>query len=339
MTTDELGLLRSTVRGVLSGGSGSLRALGDLGLLGLLVPEEHGGAGWSPVEAAVVADEIGRHASVGAAERPGDAGRAPAWLPATVAAGALASSGADGPAADLLATTLDGTAPAVAVAGALRVVDGSASGSLVGVDAPDDAPAVVVLGAHGEAPVLLELDAPDVATRPDPASIDTTRPRRCVDVDEAPTIGLAAVPGLLDAARVLTAAISVGSLRAALERLTTYLTDRKAFGAPIASFQAIQHRIVDLSLIEIRGGVAVDAAARALADDPADASRVAAVAHGYVAQHVPDALDECIQLTGGIGFTWEYPLHHELRASVADASAFGSARDSCETLLAVTGWA
>ena len=138
---------------------------------------------------------------------------------------------------------------------------------------------------------------------------------------------------------MLAAAISVGSLRAALERLTAYLSDRTAFGAPIASFQAIQHRIVDLSLLEIRAGVAVDAATRALADDPAGATRLTAVAHGHVAEHVPVALDECIQLTGGIGFTWEYPLHHELRASVAQAAAFGSARDSREVLLAATGWA
>lgn len=339
MTADELGLVRSTVRSVLAGGGGSLRTLSDLGLVALLVPEERGGAGWRPVEAAVVADEIGRHVSVGAAGTPDASGGAPAWLAATVAAGALGGSDADGPGAGLLATTLDGTRPAVAVAGALRVVDGSARGSLVGVDAPDDAPAVVVLGSHDDAPLLIELDAPGVVTRPDPASLDTTRLRRRIDLDGAATIRLAPVPGLLDAARVLAAATSVGSLRAALERLTTHLADRTAFGAPIASFQAIQHRLVDLSLLEIRAGVAVVAAARALADDPSRATRLAAVAHGFVAERVPPALDECIQLTGGIGFTWEYPLHHELRASVADAATFGSARDSREVLLAVTGWA
>jgi alkylation response protein AidB-like acyl-CoA dehydrogenase len=137
---------------------------------------------------------------------------------------------------------------------------------------------------------------------------------------------------------VLAAAISLGSLRAALERLITYLTERVAFGSRIASFQAIQHRIVDLSLLEIRAGVAVDAAARSLAADPAGSSRLASVAHAYAAEHVPPGLDECIQLTGGIGFTWEYPLHHELRRSVADGSSFGSARSSREALLAVTGW-
>jgi alkylation response protein AidB-like acyl-CoA dehydrogenase len=332
---DELDLLRSTVRGLLEGSSATLVGLGELGLLGLLVPEELGGAGWRPVEAAVVADEIGRSVAVAGARDPAVSGTAPAWLGTSIAAAALAIAGDE---ASRLTATLDASAPSVAVAGGLEIADGQAIGALVGVELPNGAASVVVVG-DGDTLQLVDLAAEGVTTRPEPSSIDTTRPLVRIELDGTPVSLLGRSAAVRDAAMVLAAATSLGSLRAALDRLTPYLSDRVAFGSPIASFQAIQHRIVDLSLLETRAGVAVDAAARALAADPAGSSRLVAVAHAYTTEHVPPALDECIQLTGGIGFTWEYPLHHELRRSVADSVTFGSPRASRERLLAVTGWA
>lgn len=334
-SAEELELVRSTARGLLGTETGgTLPALGELGLLGLLVSEARGGAGWCPVEAAVVADEVGRVASIGGASSPDDLGRATSWLAASVGAGALDAAGDPH---GLLPSALDGSAPVVAAAAHLVVDGDQVTGSVIGVDLPDATAAVVLLGPDSSAS-LLRLDDPGVAVRPDPSSIDTTRPRVRIDLAGARVAPLTITSSVRDAAWVLTAASSIGSLRSAIDRLVPYLSERIAFGAPIASFQAIQHRIVDLTLLEIRAGVAVDAAARALEADPAGASRWAAAAHALAVEHVPPALDECIQLTGGIGFTWEYPLHHELRRSVADGTTFGSARQSREALLEVAGW-
>jgi len=338
----ELDLVRRTVHEVMAAGGVAVRlpGLASLGLVGLLVPEDRGGAGWCPVEAAVVADEVGRAAALGGAPEPGRSGTAAAWLTATIAAAVLARSGPVEVADDQLDRTLDGTDPTVAAAGAgrLRVAAGRAHGTLTGVEAADQAPAVVVLGNEGQA-VLVDLRAGGATVGHDATSIDTTRALQRVDLDGAPARLLAPAPDVYDAALVLTAASSLGHLRAALERLIGYLSERVAFRAPVASFQAVQHRLVDLALIEVRAGVAVVAAAQALAASPQSASRAAAVAHAYVTEHVPPALDECIQLTGGIGFTWEYPLHHELRRAVGDAAAFGSARSSRERFLTLAGWA
>jgi alkylation response protein AidB-like acyl-CoA dehydrogenase len=186
---------------------------------------------------------------------------------------------------------------------------------------------------------LVDLSDDGVALRPDPTSLDTTRVLWRLDLAGAPARALGAAPHVRSAALVLAAATSLGSLRAALARLVPYLRDRVAFGRPVASFQAVQHRLVDLALVEVRAGVAIAAAARALAADPPGSERAAAVAHAYAAEHIPAALDDCIQLTGGIGFTWEYPLHHELRRAVADGTTFGSARHSRERLLTLAGWA
>lgn len=335
-SAEELDLLRASVRGVFAAGarSSGLSLLGDLGLVGLLVNEERGGAGWCPVEATVVADEAGRTISLGGAASPSESGTTVPWLSALIAAAAL-STGAN---EELLASTLDGTSPSIAVAAHVRARGGTLSGSLVGVEGGERVPAVVVLGEAGQIHVV-GLGGPGVSVRPEPTSIDTTRLLWRVELSDAPAAALGPAPEVHDVARVLAAATSLGSLRAALDRLLPYLSDRVAFGSPIASFQAIQHRIVELSLLETRAAAAVDAAARALAADPVGASRLAALAHGFVMERVPPALDECIQLTGGIGFTWEYPLHHELRRSVTDATTFGSARDSREELLALTGWA
>lgn len=333
-SSDQLEMVRTTVRGVLSGGSAELTQLGDLGMLGLLVPDDRGGMGWCPVEAAVVADEVGRALSAGVDDEAAAPCSSTSWVSVSVAAAALALVDTE---ADRLTATMGGTRPSIAVAGPLQLVGQRCSGTLTNVDLPAGATSVVVLGDAG-ACYLFDLADDGVSRRPEPTSIDTTRSLWRIGVSDVPVTVLGPDRSIHAAARVLVAAVAVGSLRAALDRLIPYLSERIAFGAPIASFQAIQHRIVDLSLLEIRAGVVVDAAARALATDLADAPRLAATAHSFVLDQIAPALDECVQLTGGIGFTWEYPLHHELRRSVADESMFGSTRNSRDALLEVMGW-
>jgi alkylation response protein AidB-like acyl-CoA dehydrogenase len=315
---DELELLRATASGALGSGA-SLRDLAQLGLLGLLVPEDLGGSGWCPIEAAAVAVEAGRHAGE-RGPQPGADGAGCPWLEVSLATMALAH-GDDQVRRAWLEPTLAGSTVVVVADGILEAGSGTpVSGSLTGVVREADA-AVVEAGGRL---LLVPRQADGVEASNDPTGIDLALPAEVWTLRNAQAVELEA-PGmaLTDARRVLAAASLLGLLSGAVARLVPYLSERVAFGARIASFQAIQHRIVDLFLLEVRSRVTIEAAARALAERSPDAGRLAAAAHGFVAAQVPDALDECIQLTGGIGFTWEYPLHHELRRAVTLAAVGG----------------
>lgn len=325
---DELELLRATVGGALSSGAG-LGDLAQLGLLGLLVPEDVGGSGWCPIEAVAVAIEAGRHTGERGPEHGARTSNGTPWLEVSLAAMALAGGG-DDVRREWLDPALDGSRTVVVADPALvRAADASVSGTVTGVVGKADA---VVVDVEGRS-LLIPRRTSGVEVTPDPTSIDLSLPAESWSLSGAEPIELAGsiTAELHVVRRVLAAASLLGLLSGALERLVPYLSDRIAFGSHVASFQAIQHRIVDLFLLEVRSRVTIEAAARSLAVPSPDASRLAAAAHGFVAAQVPDALDECIQLTGGIGFTWEYPLHHELRRAVALAAACGGPSESRRT--------
>jgi alkylation response protein AidB-like acyl-CoA dehydrogenase len=320
----DLELLRRSARVFLAsrGDKDSVTDLAAMDWLGLLVSEELGGVGWRPVEACLISEELGRAQD-----------RSP-WFGCAMAAAALA----DAPdpirdqwlAGSLSGATIAGFAPAEDV---VRIVGGDRA-RLVVAAGPD--------GVH-----LVELA--DAAKRwPDSDALDIARPVWCVDISRATGVLIASpiqAQRLMAIGRLLVSADAVGALSSALARLTAYLKERVAFGAPIASFQAVQHRLVDLLVIEVKSRAIVAKAARTLmspgiGDDARVQTAVShsAVAHAFVAAKMTAAVDECMQLSGGIGFTWEYPLHHELRRAATDAVVFGTARSSRSLFAEVSGW-
>jgi len=307
----DLELLRTTARGFLAAPR-SATDIAKMGWTGLLVDEASGGAGWRPVEAAVIAEELGR------------AQNATSWNGSTLCAAALSRWGDK----DLRDRWLPG------------LLDGSVGGAVAVGFAPRaiGAPHVVVACDDDG---LRFIDGSDAVAAQDHASLDTRRDVRALVVPEAQsaTIGHAAaaatIAGLL---RVLVAADALGVLTAARERLVEYLRSRDAFGQPIASFQAIQHRLVDLLVFESRARAIIARAAREAAEDGTAFPRSAAVAHAFVAGGVVPAVDECVQLSGAIGFTWEYPLHHELRRALADTTLAGTARLSRSVVAKAGEW-
>jgi len=306
----DLELLRTTARGYLAAPR-SATDIAKMGWTGLLVDEASGGAGWRPVEAAVIAEELGR------------AQNATSWDGSTLCAAALAQWGDT----DLRDRWLPG------------LLDGSVTGAVTIGFAPRAVGAPHVVVACGD-DGLRFIDGSDAVAAQDHASLDTRRDVRALAVPEAQsTIGHAAaaatIAGLL---RVLVAADALGVLTAARERLVEYLRSRDAFGQPVASFQAIQHRLVDLLVFESRARAIIARAAREAAEDGTAFPRSAAVAHAFVAAGVVPAVDECIQLSGAIGFTWEYPLHHELRRALADTTLAGTARLSRSVVAEEGGW-
>src|SRR5271163_3790887 len=291
----DLDLLRESARDFLAdrGEKDSVKGLAAMDWTGLLVEERLGGAGWRPVEACVIAEELGR-------ARDGSA-----WLGTAVAAAAVASA-PDAIRDRWLAALLDGTATAGV----------SAADNIVRVVRGDEADILVTMRDNGIH--LVELSDPQWC-KPDDDLLDATRAVCLIDIGDAPSVLIGSperAAQLLAVGRLLVSADSVGAVSITQQRLTAYLKERIAFGAPIASFQAVQHRLVELLVFEVKARAVVMKAAR----------------------EATAAVDECMQLSGGIGFTWEYPLHHELRRVFTNAQLLGTARSSRALLAEVSGW-
>jgi alkylation response protein AidB-like acyl-CoA dehydrogenase len=118
-----------------------------------------------------------------------------------------------------------------------------------------------------------------------------------------------------------------------LETTIEYGLDRFAFGRPIVSFQALKHRIADMT-VRLEGSKAVtDALVAAIDSRSPDASRLATVAKAYVGETCLDVVDDCVQITGGIGVTWEHDIHLYNRRAAVDRALFGTPEEHKERVL------
>lgn len=342
--------LRAAVRAVLADRCGPAAVLGrietaepydpglwkvlgaDLGLAGLLVPEEYGGQGASAREAAVVLEELG-----------GAVAPTPFLGSAVLAASALVGC-AEAGAPDLLGRLAAGEVTA-ALAVPLTAAPGDAfpqgvradaAGRLTGrvtsvVDALGAA-ALVVPAAGPGGPALYEVAADAVALAA-PVSLDLTRPLADVTLDGAPGRLLAAggaaraalERALLTGAGLL-ASEQLGLAQWCLDETTGYLKQRHQFGRVVGSFQSLKHRLADLWLEVVSARAAARNAAGALAawDDPAEVALAVSVAQAYVSPAAVHAAEEAVQLHGGIGMTWEHPAHLYLKRAKADEIALGT---------------
>ncbi|MGZ6969259.1 MAG: acyl-CoA dehydrogenase family protein [Acidimicrobiia bacterium] len=192
---------------------------------------------------------------------------------------------------------------------------------------PDAATGDAVLATDG-AGVVSRLDAPDLRRL---ETIDPSRPLYDVRTDGSSsivgTITAEALEGILARATVALSAELVGTARRLLEMALAYAKDRYQFGVPIGSFQAIQHKLADMSLDVERAWSAVYYAAMTVDADDADRPRAVHVAKAAAGEAAKRAAKDGIQIHGGIGYTWEHDLHLFMRR------AFGT-----EALLGTTGW-
>jgi alkylation response protein AidB-like acyl-CoA dehydrogenase len=298
----------------------------DMGLAGLLVPEQRGGQGASHREAAVVLEELGR------AVAP-----VPYLTSAVVATEALlAGSGeeadrllaalASGRTVAVLAVPLH-TAPGGAVPTA-RVDGGALHGEFTGVA---DAQAADVLLVTGEDGALYAVDttADGVAVTPR-VSLDPTRPVAAVTLDGASARKVAddaseAVARALRAGAGLLTSEQLGVAEQVLTETVGYLKERKQFNRPVGGFQALKHRLAKIWLDVVNLRAVARAAADALATGSEDAPLSVAVAQVFASRVAVHATEEAVQLHGGIGMTWEHPTHLYLKRAKADSLAYGTA--------------
>ncbi|MER6567778.1 acyl-CoA dehydrogenase family protein [Streptomyces sp. NPDC001093] len=297
-----------------------------MGLAGLLVPEEQGGQGASAREVAVVLEELGR------AVAP-----VPYLTSAVVATEALLACGdeellgqlASGRTIGALAVGLH-AAPGAAFK-AVRRDNGLLHGELTGIA---DAAVADVLLVPADDGGLYAVTA-DAATVTPQISLDLTRPLATVRLDGAPgrRVGDAepAVRRALRAAAGLLSSEQLGVADWTLTETVRYLKERKQFNRPVGGFQALKHRLAQLWLEVVNLRAAARAAADALATGE-DTDVSVAVAQAYASPVAVHAAEEALQLHGGIGMTWEHPIHLYLKRAKADSIACGTAGAHREAL-------
>ncbi|MBB3666141.1 alkylation response protein AidB-like acyl-CoA dehydrogenase [Prauserella sediminis] len=304
----------------------------ELGAAGLAVPEELGGQGASTREVALVLEELGR--SVAPVPFLGSAVLATSALLACDTASAevadlvrkLASGTSTGALAVPLSTMADAEFPTAVTAAA----DGTLSGTVRSVADGTAADVFVVPATGPDGPGLYAVEA-TAAEVSAPVSFDLTRPIADVTFGGAAATRLAgsdrapgAVTGALSTGAGLLASEQLGLAQWCLDETVEYLKGRYQFGRPVGSFQALKHRLADLWLELVGARAAARYAADTLARGDADAPVAVAMAQSYCAETAVHAAEECIQLHGGIGMTWEHPAHLYLKRAKASQVAFGA---------------
>jgi alkylation response protein AidB-like acyl-CoA dehydrogenase len=320
------------------GATGGLHVeLNDLGLAGLVVSPEHGGMGFGPVEAMVVMEELGR-------------GLVPVPFAATqlVVPSLLASGGPDVQARWLPAIA-DGSrrlAPALQEARgryrlqqvATRAADTGHGWRLSGakhvVPGGDEVDAFVVSArvggpedaADGIALFVVERHAPGVTVRGYPTHDGT----RAAEVSFADTPGTPVdgeAFGVIERAADVGLAAACAEAIGVMDRLVSitagYLNTRRQFGVPIASFQALRHRMADVKMqLELARSMSYYATLRLHADD-ATRRRACSQAKVQVGQSMRFVGQQCVQLHGGIGVTDEYVASHYFKRLTVLEMAWG----------------
>jgi alkylation response protein AidB-like acyl-CoA dehydrogenase len=296
---------------------------GELGVLGLAVPEELGGAGGGLVDQAVVAEEFG------AALVPG-----PVLGTVGLAVPALVALGGD----DLLGELLEGRRTAgfaVPDRGGrfdpelvtVTAADGTLTGELSQV--VDGAADVLLVAARiGDGVGLYVTDGGE---RTPLSTLDQTRRQARVRFEATPARLIAggaeaeaAITAALHTGAAVLAAEQVGGAQRLLDLTVAHARARLQFGRPIGSFQAVKHRCADmLVLVEHARSVAYHAA-WALQDGTDDPELAVGVAQATCSEAYQRVAADTVQLHGGIGFTWEHPAHLYYKRAVTDAALLGS---------------
>ena len=325
----------------------------QLGLQGLAIPENYGGAGFSFAEQAVVLEEFGAAlyggpylasavlAATALLASP-DEGARRGLLPdiasgQTVATLAFTEDGGSwDPAAIRLSATKDGPG----VNGAWRldghksfVLDGATAGLILVVAATD----------AGLSLFAVESDADGLSRVALPA-LDQTRQLARLEfagvtgaLIGSPGDGAAALDRALDVAAVALAAEQLGGAQRALDMAVEYAKVRRQFDRPIGSFQAIKHRCADL-LLEVESlRSAVGYAAAAVAEDSAEIPVLAPLVKAYASETYFHVAAENIQIHGGIGFTWEHDAHLYFKRAKASELFLGDGAYHRERLAARIG--
>ena len=365
--SDEHGELRRTVRNFLEKESDEKRVRGlmesesgydatswsrmaeELGIVGLIASERHGGAGFGMIELAIVAEEMGRVLlcapylssavlATSTLELAADEAAQDEILPGLAsgkAIGTLAFSESASP-WDLsaIAMTAKSNGDAFQLSGEKTyVLDGHIASEIL-----------VVARAGGELALFRVAGDARGLTREVLPPLDPTRRLAALRFDGTPATRISsgdisgALERALDRAIVALAAEQLGGAQRVLEMATDYAKTRFQFGRPIGSFQVIKHQCADM-LVEVEfARSAVYNAAFASEEDPEAASVAARMAKSYCSDAYLHVANRNIQIHGGMGFTWEHSAHLYFKRAKASEVIFGSPGSHRERMAASLGF-
>jgi alkylation response protein AidB-like acyl-CoA dehydrogenase len=309
----------------------------QLGLQGIAVPEEFGGAGYGPVELGIVLEELGRSllpapffSTVALAGQAlvasGDQAAQARWLPGIADGSSLTATVAlseehGGAALDAVTTRAVPGASGWTLTGTkMFVVDGASADLVLVVARADDGLGLFAVAADAAGVTRVRLDALDPTRRLGRIELDGA-PAERVGPDGDATDFLQRV---LDLAVVALAHEQVGGASACLDSAVEYAKIRVQFDRPIGSFQAIKHKCADM-LMEVEGArSAAYSAAWTAAEDVGELPVAAALAGSYCSEANTHAAKENIQIHGGIGYTWEHDAHLYLKRAKSSELLFGA---------------
>jgi alkylation response protein AidB-like acyl-CoA dehydrogenase len=308
------------------------RIAAELGWPALIVPEAHGGLGLGWVELAVLLEAAGEALLC-----------APFFSSVCLAANAILAAGGDPQQRELLPGIAEGRTLATLAwtgpAGAPGLPGIEAEYRMDGSDALVSGEARYVIDGHcadllvvaarragGPAEAIslfaIPADVPGVERRA-LATLDPTRRLAALRLDDVrvPRTGILGEEGgaaaplerALDLAAVALAAEQTGGAQRCLDLAVAYAKQRVQFGRPIGSFQAIQHKCADMLLRVESARSASQWAACVAAEGGEDLARAASLAKSYCSEAYFFCAAECLQIHGGVGFTWEYDVHLHLK--------------------------
>jgi alkylation response protein AidB-like acyl-CoA dehydrogenase len=324
-----------------------------LGWTSLLVAEADGGgsvSGHGLLDLVLVAEEMGRMVSPGP------------LMPVNVVAAALSRSGTEAQRRELLPGLLEGASTAswcwgapvagIDTGGAVRatpvedgfVLDGTSGPAEGGAEA--DVHLVTVVTSDGPTQLLVPSAGPGVSAER-MHSLDLVRRYAQVSFDRVEVAAemVLGEPGgaaadsehQLQTAVALQCAEMAGAVDRVLEFTVDYASDRYSFGRPLVSYQALKHRFADLKLWIEASLATAGAAARGVDSGSKSAGELVSVAKAYIGERGPSILQDCVQLHGGIGVTWDHDLHLYLRRVMVDATQLGTPRDHRERVARFMG--
>lgn len=303
----------------------------ELGWTSMLVPEADGGGSLSEhglLDLVLVAEEMGRLVA------PGPLG------PVNVVAAALGAEGTAEQRAAVLPGLLSGEA--VAAWCGTTPVEAVADGEgwvLTGTVAPVEAGAqaqhllVAARTPAGLTQLLVPTDVAGLTVTP-LGGLDLVRRFATVRF-ESVALPASAVVGAVGAAEpalerqlqiacVLQCAETCGAIDRVFEMTLEYLGDRYSFGRPLSSYQALKHRVADDKMWLEACHATATAAAEAVATGADDAAELVSVAKQWIGPHATELIQDCVQLHGGIGVTWEHDLHLYLRRATVNRATHGT---------------
>jgi alkylation response protein AidB-like acyl-CoA dehydrogenase len=281
---------------------GLWRELCELGWPGIAVSESYGGQGLGLVELSILCEELG-----------GAVAPVP-FLPTALACTVIERAGSE----EQRDRWLPGLASGETL-GALGTAGDGVAELLVGAPAAQ----LLVLVEDGSARVL---SRDEVAVEP-VDSIDPTRPSARVSAPAGAGDTLAGdVVGGVDRALVAVASELVGVCDRALAMTVAYVKERKQFGVPVGSYQAVSHRCAQMLLDTEKARSTTAFAAWAADADPQRLGEAAAMAKAAASEAGVEVTSSAIQAHGGIGFTWEADVHWLYKRAHVDAALLGGAK-------------